>query len=445
MVSISLKKGYQLPVGGQPSLDMDTLAPPLRVGVHPDAIPFIKPRLMVQTGDPVSIGHVLFVDKRRPDIHFLSPGAGTVEEIVFGPRRRLHTIIIRLASIETAASLGSLTLSSIHHMDRNDLVAYLLKGGVWPFIKQLPFYDIADPDITPSSIIVSLSDLEPFQADPRVYLKSRTDLFLMGLEILKKLCQKLVVTIHAQHEDLVPDFSNFITHHVAGSYPASHPGVILYHTRTTPSDNRAWIISGQDVLMLAGLAHTGCYPTERVIALAGSMSAEPKHILTRIGVPVDHLIYGRTKGASIRCIAGGLFTGANIPPNSFMGFYPTSLTLIPEGNHREFLGFVRPGFSKPSYSRTFFSVFNKSLLSVDTNVHGGRRACIACGACTEVCPVAILPQLTYKSILANEVEMFLAHGLLDCVECGLCTYVCPSKIELNDVFTTAKLAYYRGT
>jgi Na+-transporting NADH:ubiquinone oxidoreductase subunit A len=55
--------------------------------------------------------------------------------------------------------------------------------------------------------------------------------------------------------------------------------------------------------------------------------------------------------------------------------------------------------------------------------------------------VDIWPQMTFKSILAEEVEESLAHGLLDCVECGLCSYVCPSKIELTATLQAAKHAY----
>jgi Na+-transporting NADH:ubiquinone oxidoreductase subunit A len=63
--------------------------------------------------------------------------------------------------------------------------------------------------------------------------------------------------------------------------------------------------------------------------------------------------------------------------------------------------------------------------------------------CADVCPVDILPQMTYKAILAEEVEESLAHGLLDCVECGLCSYVCPAKIELTETLKKAKAAYAR--
>ena len=55
----------------------------------------------------------------------------------------------------------------------------------------------------------------------------------------------------------------------------------------------------------------------------------------------------------------------------------------------------------------------------------------------------ILPQFTYKSILAGEVEESLQHGLLDCVECGLCSYVCPSKLDLAESFKQAKADFYK--
>jgi Na+-transporting NADH:ubiquinone oxidoreductase subunit A len=125
-----------------------------------------------------------------------------------------------------------------------------------------------------------------------------------------------------------------------------------------------------------------------------------------------------------------------------MGFYETSLLVIPEGDEKEFFGFIRPGFDKPSRSRAFLSHFNQSPFPMDCNRHGEDRACVNCGFCAEVCPVDILPQFTYKSILVEEIEEALDHGLLDCVECGLCTYVCPSKIELFDVLTNTKKAYY---
>jgi Na+-transporting NADH:ubiquinone oxidoreductase subunit A len=126
-----------------------------------------------------------------------------------------------------------------------------------------------------------------------------------------------------------------------------------------------------------------------------------------------------------------------------MGLFETALTVLPEGDTEEFLGFARPGFKKPSHSKTFFSFFNRKPLESSCNRGGGLRACVNCGYCAEVCPVDILPQYTLRSIVADEVEESLQLGLLDCVECGLCTYVCPSKIELKSILKEAKDAYYK--
>ena len=137
-------------------------------------------------------------------------------------------------------------------------------------------------------------------------------------------------------------------------------------------------------------------------------------------------------------------TGFGTDPHSYLGLFETALSLIPEGNRKgELLGLFRPGYRKASYSRVFLSALNNEDLPMNCSVHGGDRACIACGYCALVCPVDILPQFTLKAILAGEVEEALQHGLLDCVECGLCSYVCPSKIDLFETLKNAKADFYR--
>ena len=52
------------------------------------------------------------------------------------------------------------------------------------------------------------------------------------------------------------------------------------------------------------------------------------------------------------------------------------------------------------------SAFNPALMPMDCNRHGEERACINCGYCAQVCPVDILPQFTYKTILADALDKF---------------------------------------
>ena len=94
MISVKVKKGYPLKLAGAPENDLAVLEKPSRIAVLPERIPFVKPRLKVRIGDPVKRGALLFEDKRNPDIRFLSPGGGTITDIVFGPRRVIREIVL---------------------------------------------------------------------------------------------------------------------------------------------------------------------------------------------------------------------------------------------------------------------------------------------------------------------------------------------------------------
>lgn len=443
MISVHIRKGFKLNISGEPSHNIEELIKPDKVALLPERIPFIKPRLKVKVGDQVKIGTPLIEDKRDPDVVFLSPGGGRIAQINFGPRRVIREISVVLDHDEAYETFPTFSEIQLDKMARQDLVKILQTGGLWPLLRELPFRDIATSDFTPPAIIVDLDATEPFQPAAEVYLKENIDLFEFGLKVLQKLSPTVLISTAADNTFVRQHLNGYLTHVYKGKYPANDPGVLLYHIKKTPDENRTWYLGGQDVLLLARLLKTGRYPVARTIALGGHLISNQTHLLTRTGAPLDHIARGRADiSDAARYIVGGIFRGYSGSKDSYLGFYETALTLISEGAEKEFLGFARPGFNKPSRSRAFLSSFNPVLMPMDCNRHGEERACINCGYCIQVCPVEILPQFTYKSILAEEIEEALAHGLLDCVECGLCTYVCPSKIELYDTLKNTKKAYY---
>ncbi len=443
MISVNIRKGFDVRITGEPSSEVEALGKPARVAILPERLPFVKPRLKVKVGDQVKIGTPVFEDKRNPDVTFLSPGAGKISQINFGPRRVIQEIVVALDHDEAHEAFPAFSETDIENIEREAVVKSILAGGLWPLVKQLPFRDIADPSAIPSSIIVTMDAAEPFQPTPETYLNDKIELFKYGIKILHRLSDTVFISTSHDNLFVLKQLSDYVTHVSKGAYPADDPGVLLYHIKKTPDENRAWFINGQDVLLLAMLLKNGKYPVERTVVLGGDLVKERKHFLTRIGVPLDHLIRERmVNPLEARYIVGGVFKGYTSKKDSYMGFYDTSLVLIPEGNETEFFGFARLGFRKQSRSRAFLSYFNTSALPVNCNCHGEERACINCGFCSEVCPVDILPQFTYKSILANEIEEALDHGMLDCVECGLCTYVCPSKVEVCESLKNTKRAYY---
>lgn len=448
MITVKVKKGYDPPVQGVPSERLEALDQPACVGMVPEAIPFVKPRLLVEKGDTVKIGTPLFEDKRNPSFKFLSPGAGVVSDIRFGPRRVIRAIVIELAEVEQGERLETVSPAEIPRIEREHLIRILMAGGVWPFLRALPFRDIAPPDaqdLAPA-VFVHLDDKEPFTASPAVYLRDQQPLFALGLTVLSKLAKQVYVCVGKTQALPFTDLTTAPDQRTctySGRYPADDPGVLLYHLKRSADENRAWFIDGQDLLAMARFIESGRYPVERVVSLGGTGTIQPGHFLTRMGVPLAHIAEGRTSSDVLRYVVGGLFRGFTGSADGFMGHYQAGLTLIPEPGEGEFFGFVRPGLKKPSRSRAFLSALNPKRLPMTANQNGDRRACINCGNCARVCPVDIFPQFAMKSVVADELEESLELGLLDCVECGLCAYVCPAKIELAQILKDAKAAYYK--
>jgi Na+-transporting NADH:ubiquinone oxidoreductase subunit A len=444
MISIEIKKGFDLNIKGKPENKLITLPKPLHVALCPERIPFIKPRLLIAEGDMVKIGTPIFEDKRNSNFRFLSPGSGKIASIHFGRRRVIQAIVIKLDENETYEKFDTVSKSDLETMDRSKLVEMITTGGLWPFLRALPYRDIAEPETIPPVIYVSLGAREPFQPMPEVYLKEKTDAFEFGIRVLRRLANdKVLVFTDRNTESPAKMLNGLVTHTYSGKYPADDPGVLLYHTKKTADENRAWYINGQDVCQLGELLLSGRYPIERTVALGGSMVTEPILLNTRMGTPLQDMAQGRVETGDARYIAGGIFRGYAVASDGYMGFYETALTIVPQIRDARLFDFARPGWDQPSYSRAFMSAVNKGTFPADTGYHGGERGCVACGNCNQVCPVDILPQLAYKSILADDVEEYLAHGLLDCVECGLCAYVCTSKIELLSAMKSAKAAYYK--
>lgn len=444
MITVNVRKLRPFRIKGKPSPALEELKRPLTVAALPERIPGIRPRLNVKTGDAVKTGDLLFHDKTDERLHFLSPGTGEVEFINLGHRRVIKEIVIRLAKEDSYVEFERVDERGLKSLGREKIIELMMKAGVWPYIRSLPYRGIADPDRKPRYLYVPVEDHEPFQPRAEVYLDQQMKLFKFGLTVLERLADHLIVCSDYRSGFVQDHLRDLVTHRYTGEYPACDPGVIQYRTKTSAKDHSAWFVNAQDVLQVARLFRNGRYPVERIVTLAGDLAPEGKHFKTRLGVPLEQIVRGRIRADSLpRYITGGLFRGYKSEKDSHMGFYETALNVFSEEEKEEVFGYVQAGYHKPSYSKTFLSRFNRSELIYDCRMHGEERACINCGYCDKVCPVDILPQFTLKALVADEVEEALAHGMLDCVECGLCTYVCPSKIELRDTFRQAKTDYQK--
>jgi len=444
MKILRIKKGFNHPLSElKITANFQTnLKEPEKIAVLPFALKGIRPKLLVNQNDFVKTGTPLFHHKNNSELVFLSPGCGKISNIEVGQKRIIQKIEIELDETQDFEELHSVTESSLRNISIDDLAEVFLKDGLWPFFRSLPFNTIPDPCERPDIIFVKMSDNVPFYPLPESWLKHRLKAFNHGISVLKKFSESVVVYADKNNHS-IGECAGSIDYQITGKYPAYDPGVVFYRIKEK-ANVKAWYIDGQSIINIGETLAHGKFFTDKIFIVGSSSFDRPYHVKSRIGAPVSSLLGSDYKfKKNHRFISGDIFKGLKTSADGYTGFYESALTILPEGNEKEFLGFLKPGTKKESYSKTFLSALFKSQTKTDCNTHGEKRACINCTYCEQVCPVNILPQFTMKALYGDDIESALSHGLLDCTECGLCSYVCPSKISLSEIFKEAKDNYLK--
>jgi Na+-transporting NADH:ubiquinone oxidoreductase subunit A len=153
-------------------------------------------------------------------------------------------------------------------------------------------------------------------------------------------------------------------------------------------------------------------------------------------MPMSSLVEGNLKGTSeVRVISGNVLTGKSAGLQGFLGFYDSTVTVLPEGKHREMLGWLAPRLNKFSVNRSYFTwLFKKKEgYSLDTNTNGEHRAFVVSGEYDKVFPFDIYPVYLIKAMLANDIEAMERLGIYEVTEedFALPEFVCTSKQELQ--------------
>lgn len=432
---------------GIPDLSIIQMPEPDTIAVSAMDIPYIRPKLLVKENDPVKTGTPVFCDKRNKCILYVSPGSGIVKKIVYGERRRLKEVVIALDegqdknpdNTDGVIQFETLPFDKIDSVPRSKISKMLQDGGLWQCFRQFPEKDTADEAHKPPMIIVSFNGSDLCSPHPQVVLEDEISFFEYGMTLLKQFTNRIIVTSRQSSMERLKEFKHHITHTVSDIYPAWDPYVVLYHLKKSKQENSSWCISAEHLVLMAKFLITGQYPFKRIVTVTPPDAKKP-HLLTRQGAPVKDLV-GHLDGNSL--ITTGRFNGRAVDPDSHLGFFENTLTLINDNPTEEFLGFIQPGMAKSTASRAFLSCLTRTPKTVDCNLHGEERACVNCGYCTLICPVDLMPSFIMKTLLSEDIEDALSYGLLDCTRCGLCSYACPSKIELTQILSNGMDAHYK--
>jgi Na+-transporting NADH:ubiquinone oxidoreductase subunit A len=437
--TINIRRGYDIPLVGEAEKRLEQAPFSDLFAVKPADFPAIMPKLVVEPGDEVLAGQALFYDKERPNIRFPSPVSGEVTEIVRGEKRRI--LEIRLLPDRETRYVGFPTVA-VERLDRASVIQRLLDSNCWQYLRQRPFSIIADPVDVPKGIFVSGFDSAPLAPDWRFALSEEREALQTGLRALRVLandklylgiCDKGFGLSEADVGDAVPAENIY---RFRGPHPAGNVGIQIHHIDPIQPGEKVWTVNVQDVVIIGRLFREGRFRPERVIALTGSCVSAPRYLRVWTGQRMGDILQGQLNSEHCRIIQGNVLTGKTSSAEDFLSFYTNHITVIPEGDKPEFLGWLLPGFHKFSLSRTYFSwLWPKRRYQIDTNTHGEERAFVMSGEYERVLPMNILPTYLLKAIMARDVERMEQLGIYEIAEedLALCEFVCTSKIPVQRI------------
>ncbi|MEQ9425985.1 MAG: Na(+)-translocating NADH-quinone reductase subunit A [Cyclobacteriaceae bacterium] len=441
--TIKLKKGFNINLAGKAEKKIAESVQPETFALKPtNFIAITRPKLMVDEGDNVKAGTPIFYDKMSPDVMYTSPVSGEVAEIVRGEKRKILEIRILADEEISAESFQSYSISEIKNLNKDDALAAMLKSGVWPQIVQRPFGVVADPNDSPKSIFISAFDTHPLAPDYDFIFEGEEQNFQAGLDVLSKFTSGLIhVNINGGGEvsPLFSQIENAQVNKITGKHPVGNVGVQIHHIDPIGKGDKIWTVNPYGVIQIGKLFLEGKYDASKTIALTGSEVSNPQYYKTYIGASINKFVDGNLNSKNVRYISGNPLTGERIEQAGYLGFYDHQVTILPEGDYYEFLGWMKPTADKLSFQRalglmSFINGSNKEY-TLDTNTRGEPRAFVQTGVFEDVTPMDIFPTYLIKAILAEDYDDMEALGLLEIVEedLALCEFVDVSKHDIQAI------------
>lgn len=437
---IKLKKGFDIRLAGKAEKKIADVAPAETFALKPsDFVGLKRPKMVVNEGDKVKAGTPLFFDRQEERVLYTAPVSGEIIEIKRGDKRKLLEVKILADKTIEYEAFPKLSASEISALPKESVIDTLLKSGVWPNIIQRPYGIVADPDDSPKAIFISSFDTSPLAPDYEFLYKGQEQYLQAGIDVLKKLTTGTIhMGVNGQSEvsSLFANVKGAQVNKFSGPHPAGNVGVQIHHIDPIGKGDIVWTIKPFGLIQIGKLFLDGRYDTSRTIALAGSEVKSPQYYKTYVGASIKKLVENNTKSENVRYISGNVLTGERIDKDGYIGFYDNLVTVIPEGDYYEMLGWLKPTADKLSFHRAFglFSFLSpKKEYVLDTNTRGEERAFVMTGAFEKVVPMDIYPTHLLKAILAEDYDNMEALGIYEVIEedLALCEFIDVSKHDIQ--------------
>ena len=429
--NIKLCKGLDIKLAGKAEARVEDAPLAKSYAVSPLDYENVTPKLLVKVGDKVEAGSPLFFDKNNPRILFTSPVSGTVSAINRGEKRKLLNVAVEPDATQVYKELKVVDAKA----SRSEIVEMLLESGLWTRIVERPFGVIANPDAQPKAIFVSAFDSAPLAPDYNFVLKSEKAALEAGLALLSRLTDgKVHLSARKGDEGYMSEVKGVEYHTFSGKHPVGNVGVQIHHIDRIAKGDIVWTVNVQDVVLMGRLVMGKKLDMTKVIAVAGSEAQKPCYKRIIAGAAVESIVGEVSE--NVRIISGDVLTGVATAKDGYISANANMLSLIPEGNVYELLGWAMPRFHRFSVSRAYFSwLCPKKEYKLDTNLNGGERPFVVTGLYEKYLPMDVYVAYLLKACLVKDLDKMENLGIYELLpeDLALCEFVDPSKIEMQQI------------
>ncbi len=391
----------------------------------------VTPKLLVKVGDKVEAGSALFFDKNNPRILFTSPVSGVVSAINRGEKRKLINVAVEPDQTQVAKEIKVVPTTA----ERSAIIEMLLESGLWTRIVERPYGVIANPDATPKAIFVSAFDSAPLAPDYNFILKEEKEAVQAGLALLARLTDgKLHLSARKGAEGYMESIKGVEYRTFEGKHPVGNVGVQIHHIDRIAKGDIVWTVNIQDVAIIGRFITTGKLDMSKTVAVAGGAAEKPCYKRIISGAAVESIV-GKVDD-KVRIISGDVLTGVTTAKDGYISANANMITLIPEGDVYELLGWAMPRTHRFSVSRAYFSWLSPAKeYNLDTNLNGGERPFVVTGLYEDYLPMDIYVSYLLKAILVKDLDKMENLGLYEVLpeDLALCEFVDPSKIEMQQI------------
>ncbi|MDI5830814.1 Na(+)-translocating NADH-quinone reductase subunit A [Shewanella xiamenensis] len=434
---ITIKKGLDLPISGEPRPIIEPGNRPSQVALLGEEYVGLKPTMLVEVGDKVKKGQPLFEDKKTKGVLFTAPASGEIVAINRGERRVLQSVVIRCNGLDADEQIRFDIHTDLQALSAEVVQAQLVNSGLWTALRTRPFSRVPALDAKPAGIFVTAMDTNPLAADPRLIIAEQRDAFKAGLAVLSHLTEGKVYLCQDKGEALVGnDLPKVEVRRFAGVHPAGLAGTHIHFTLPVSIERQVWHIGYQDVIAYGKLFQTGELYTDRVVALGGPSVLNPRLLRTQLGAELSALVADEIKPGNNRVVSGSVLSGHTAQGvHDFLGRFHNQVSVLAEDAQHQVLPWVRGGSDKFSITRAVTSRLFGLTKSFEFTTHqgGSQRAMMAFGQLDRVMPLDILPTLLVRDLVVRDTDEAQALGALELDEedLALCTFVCPGKYDFG--------------